>query len=94
MIWKSTQLTPTLDVFLGYVCIDRLRGGKLAQASSRTQTDQTSVGTQPSDDWISTLEQLAANLQAVTDKRVVEDMDDDERQAYESLISAYKDRTR
>lgn len=46
------------------------------------------------DDWTALLEQLAGNLQAVTDKRVVEDMDDEERRAYESLISAYKNRTR
>jgi hypothetical protein len=49
---------------------------------------------QPADDWTTAIEQLAGNLQAVTDKRVVEDMDDDERQAYESLLSAYGDRRR
>ena len=49
---------------------------------------------EPIDDWTAVLEQLAGNLQAVTDKRVVEDLDDEERQAYESLIRAYRDRTR
>lgn len=49
---------------------------------------------QPADDWTAVLEQLAGNLQAVTDKRVVEDMDDDERQAYESLLRAYGERAR
>ena len=46
------------------------------------------------DDWTVLLEQFAGNLQAVTDKRVVEDMDDEEREAYESLLSAYRNRTR
>ena len=49
---------------------------------------------EPIDDWTTVLEQLAGNLQAVTDKRVVEDMDDEERQAYESLLRAYRNRTR
>jgi hypothetical protein len=49
---------------------------------------------QPADDWTTAIEQVAGNLQALTDKRVVEDMDDDERQAYESLLRAYEDPAR
>lgn len=56
--------------------------------------DRRSTTDSAGSDWTAVLEQLAGSLQAVTDKRVIEDMDEDERQAYESIMRAYADRRR